>query len=66
MIFVLRGMEKPNEDWTIARLDPREDAPEVEDLAIVPFASRSLTYDGNFFWSNHRAASEIIAFSLPK
>jgi len=66
MIFVLRGMEKPNEDWTIARLDPREDAPEVEDLAIVPFASRSLTYDGKFFWSNHRAANEIIAFSLPK
>jgi hypothetical protein len=66
MIFVLRGMEKPNEDWRIARLDPREDAPEVEDLAIVPFASRSLTYDGNFFWSNHRAANEIIAFSLPK
>jgi len=63
MIFVLRGMEKPNEDWRIARLDPREDAPEVEDLAIVPFASRSLTYD---FWSNHRAANEIIAFSLPK
>jgi len=66
MIFVLRGMEKPNEDWRIARLDPREDAPEVEDLAIVPFASRSLTYDGKFFWSNHRAANETIAFSLPK
>ena len=66
MIFVLRGMEKPNEDWTIARLDPREDAPEVEDLAILPFSSRSLTYDGKFFWSNHRAANEIIAFSLPE
>ncbi|PYL03772.1 MAG: hypothetical protein DME32_03320 [Verrucomicrobia bacterium] len=66
MIFVLRGMEKPNEDWKITRLDPREDKPEVEDLAIVPFASRSLTYDGKFFWSNHRAANEIIAFSLPK
>ena len=66
MIFVLRGVEKPNEDWKIARLDPRQDKPEVEDLAIVPFASRSLTYDGEFFWSNHRAANEIIAFSLPK
>ena len=66
MIFVLRGMEQPNEDWRIARFDPREDKPEVEDLGIVPFASRSLTYDGNFFWSNHRAANEIIAFSLPK
>jgi hypothetical protein len=42
MIFVLRGMEKPNEDWRIARLDPREDAPEVEGLGDcsirVPFA----------------------------
>jgi hypothetical protein len=65
MIFVLRGVEKPNEDWKIARLDPRRDKPEVEDLAIVPFAARSLTYDGRFFWSNHRAANEIIAFSLP-
>ena len=66
MIFVLRGVEKPNEDWKIGCLDPRQNKPEVEDLAIVPFASRSLTYDGKFFWSNHRAANEIIAFSLPK
>jgi len=64
-MFVLRGVEKPNEEWQIARLDLRQDKPEVEDLAIVPFASRSLTYDGEFFWSNHRAANEIIAFSLP-
>jgi hypothetical protein len=66
IIFVLRGVEKPNEDWRIARLDPRQGKPEVEDVAIVPFASRSLTYDGKFFWSNYRAANEIIAFSLPK
>jgi hypothetical protein len=65
-MFVLRGVEKPNEEWKIARLDPRQDKPDVEDVAIVPFASRSLTYDGKFFWSNHRAANEIIAFSLPK
>ena len=66
IIFVLRGVEKPNEDWRIARLDPRQGKPEVEDVAIVPFASRSLTYDGKFFWSSYRAANEIIAFSLPK
>ena len=66
MIYVLRGVEKPNEDWKIARLDPQQDKPKVEDLAIVPFASRSLTYDGRFFWSNHRAANEIISFSLPE
>jgi hypothetical protein len=65
MIYVLRGVEKPYEDWRIARLDPREEKPEVKDLAVVPFASRSLTFDGEYFWSNHRAANEIVSFALP-
>jgi hypothetical protein len=65
MIYVLLGVEKPNEDWRIARLDPREEKPEVKDLAVVPFASRSLTFDGEYFWSNHRAANEIVSFALP-
>jgi hypothetical protein len=65
MIYVLRGAEKPTEDWRIACLDPKEEAPMVKDLAIVPFASRSLAFDGELFWSNHRAANEIISFSLP-
>jgi hypothetical protein len=66
MIYVLRGAEKPTEDWRIAHLDPKEEVPTIKDLAVVPFASRSLTFDGEYFWSNHRAADEIIAFSLPK
>ena len=65
LIYVLRGTEKPSENWTIARLDPREETPEIEDIAIIPFPSRSLTFDGNNFWSNHRAANEIISFTLP-
>jgi hypothetical protein len=65
MIYVLRGEEKPNEDWRIARLDPREEKPDVKDLAVVPFASRSLTFDGEYFWSNHRAKDTIISFELP-
>jgi len=64
-IYVLRGKEQPNEDWRIARLDPRQDTPEVEDIAVVPFASRSLTFDGANFWTNHRAADEIVSFALP-
>lgn len=64
-IYVLRGVEKPNEEWRIARLDPRQETPEVEDLARVPFASRSLTFDGANFWSNHRAGNEIVSFALP-
>jgi hypothetical protein len=64
-LYVLRGVEKPNEDWVIARLDPREEAPRVEDLAIVPFAARSLTFNGASFWSNYRAQDTTIAFTLP-
>jgi hypothetical protein len=64
-IYVLRGVETPNEDWRIAHLDPREEMPEVQDLARVPFACRSLTYDGENFWTNHRAANETVAFMLP-
>jgi hypothetical protein len=65
MIYVLRGVEKPNEDWRIARFDPREETPVIKDLARVPLACRSLTFDGTNFWTNHRAANEIVSFSLP-
>lgn len=69
-IYVLRGRENKNqpnksEEWRIARLDPTEERPQVEDLAAIPFAARSLTFDGEYFWSNHRAANETISFSLP-
>ncbi|HEU0275660.1 MAG TPA: hypothetical protein VFQ83_14130 [Candidatus Udaeobacter sp.] len=65
MIYVLRGTEQNGENWTIARLDPREEKPKVTDIAMVPFACRSLTFDGANFWSNHRAANEIVSFGLP-
>jgi hypothetical protein len=65
LIYVLRGKEQPNEDWRIARLDPRRETPEVQDIAVVPFACRSLTFDGTNFWANHRAANQILSFALP-
>ena len=64
-IYVLRGKEKPNEDWRIARLDPQEETPQVNDIAVVPFACRSLTFDGELFWSNYRAKDTIISFAVP-
>lgn len=64
-IYVLRGQEKPNEHWQIARLDPNEKTPKVEDIAVVPFACRSLTFDGKLFWSNYRANDAVISFALP-
>ena len=34
-------------------------------LPTSPFACRSLAFDGERFWTNHRAANETVAFSLP-
>ena len=63
-IYVLRGTEQNGESWTIAQLDLSEQMPAVTDLATIPFACRSLTFDGEHFWSNHRTANEIVSFSL--
>jgi hypothetical protein len=64
-LYVLRGQEQPNEDWRIARLNPQEETPVPEDIAVVPFACRSLTFDGELFWSNYRAKDTIVSFALP-
>jgi hypothetical protein len=65
-IYVLRGTEQNGESWTIARLDPRQQTPVVTDLAAVPFACRSLAHDGEKFWTNHREAGEVVAFTIPE
>src|SRR3989440_8756050 len=66
IIYVLRGQEKPNEDWRIARLDPSQEIPEIKDLAVVPFACRSLTFDGENFWTNYREKDTIVSFARPE
>ena len=65
MLYVVRGTEQNGESWTIARVDLREESPVVTDLAAVPFACRSLAFDGEKFWTNHRAAGEVVSFRLP-
>ena len=64
LLYVLLGQERPNEDWRIARLNLGERSA-VADIAVIPFACRSLTFDGELFWSNHRAKDNIISFALP-
>ena len=69
-LYVLRGRENKDqanksEEWRIARLYPQNESPDVKDLAVIPFAARSLAFDGKHFWSNHRAANETISFTLP-
>lgn len=64
-LFILRGTERDGENWHLARLDLREATPRVEELAGVGFACRSLTFDGECFWTNHRAENQTVSFSLP-
>ena len=59
------GAKEGEEQWWISRVNPRDKAPEVVDVARVPFAARSLTFDVKNFWSNHRAANETVCFSIP-
>jgi hypothetical protein len=65
-IYVLRGTEQNGGDWRLARLDPREAVPQVHELARVPFQCRSLAYDGERLWTNHREADRIVSFELPE
>ena len=64
-VYVLRGTEKAEgEKWCIAKFNLSDQKPVVEELARVPFACRSLAFDGENFWSNHRAANTIISFTV--
>jgi hypothetical protein len=51
--------------YWLTRVDARGDSPRVEDLAEIGFPARALTYDGERFWTNHRAANQIVAFANP-
>ena len=65
LIYVLRGTEQNGGDWRLARLDPREATPAVEELSRVPFQCRSLAFDGERLWTNQREADRIVSFALP-
>lgn len=66
LIYVLRGTEQGEGDWRIARLDPRDAVPQVQELARVSFQCRSLAFDGEYFWTNHRDANQIVSFAIPE
>lgn len=66
LIYVLCGTEQGEGDWRVARLDPREETPRIEELARVPFQCRSLAFDGESLWTNHREADRIVCFTLPE
>ena len=66
LIYVLRGTEQNGGDWRLARLDPGEATPKIGELARVPFQCRSLAWDGERLWTNHREADRIVCFAVPR
>jgi hypothetical protein len=65
LIYVLLGTEQDGGNWRLARLDPRKAIPRIDELARVPFQCRSLAFDGERLWTNHREADRIVCFTLP-
>lgn len=51
--------------YWLTRVDARSGEPRCDDLAIVPFPARALAFDGKRFWTNHRIADQIVAFTRP-
>jgi hypothetical protein len=51
--------------YWLTRVDARGATPQADDLAIIPFPARALAFDGQRFWTNHRAANQTVAFARP-
>ncbi|HEY5425458.1 MAG TPA: hypothetical protein VIJ77_02815, partial [Candidatus Tumulicola sp.] len=62
--YVLTTDDEESSDYFLSRVSVNGGAPNVEDLARVPFAARALASDGSRFWTNHREHNEIVAFTI--
>jgi YVTN family beta-propeller protein len=64
-LFYLITADKDFKNPYLTKLDARAAAPPVTLLASIPFRARGLAFDGSCFWTGHRDASEIVAFTTP-
>ena len=53
------------DDYRLLCIDARKEEPAVVELATIPFAARSLGFDGTKFWTNCRAENTLVAFAKP-
>ncbi len=63
-IYLLTTDDEETDEYFLTRVDARGAEPMIADLARVPFPGRSLAHDGEYFWTNHRVANEIVAFAV--
>ncbi len=55
--------EEASDDYFLTRVDARGAHPVIETIARIGFSARALAYDGERFWTNHREADRIVAFT---
>jgi len=60
--FYIISADKEFENLQLATLDLQVSNPALAPVAAIPFDARSLAFDGNAWWTNHREASEIVSF----
>jgi hypothetical protein len=63
--FYLITGDKDFKNLEFTKVDAHGETPRLTPLASVPFAARGLTFDGSRFWTSHRDANEIVAFTMP-
>jgi hypothetical protein len=51
------------ENLHLATLSVDSSEPKIAELARIPFGARSLAFDGQAWWTNHREASQIVSFT---
>jgi hypothetical protein len=61
--YVITTDDEASNDYFLGKISANGSST-FEDLARIPFAARALAFDGSRFWSNHREANEVVAFSV--
>jgi len=61
--YLVTTPNRESDDYRLLCLDARKEQPEVHELASLPFAGRSLGFDGTKFWTSDRDRNELVAFA---
>ena len=61
--WALSTDEETNGDYWLTKIDPSTG--ENRDLGRIGFPCRALGFDGEHFWTNHRAAGQLVRLEAP-
>ncbi|MCH6258154.1 hypothetical protein MLD52_16450 [Puniceicoccaceae bacterium K14] len=65
VLYLANTNDEETDEYYLSRYDLSQTEPKAEDIALIPFKARSLTFDGTHFWTNHREKHETVCFAKP-